>query len=59
MMKVTYIFGYYEPEELDVESIRAENSFLILSCFDGNKRAAHECIVHEDGKMFAHLSENA
>lgn len=57
-MKVTYIHGYAQPKELDVISFTACGDYVIINTDDGGLYEA-KCVVYEDGKLFAHLSENA
>ena len=57
-MKVIYLTGYAKPEELDVISFTATDHYVVINTEDGGLYEA-ECIIHENGKMIAHLSENA
>ena len=58
-MMIKYTAGYDEPKWIDVERIEADGDYsVLLLCTDGALFNAH-AVDFKDGKITAHLLENA
>jgi hypothetical protein len=57
-MIMTYIYGYNTPKDIFVERIESNLGLLALLTDTGVVYEA-EFVTYDDGKITAHLSENA